>query len=56
LTFRDFLRQNLDAESEYAALKLRLGGQFRHDREAYTDTKSPFIQKILERAQSQSQS
>jgi GrpB-like predicted nucleotidyltransferase (UPF0157 family) len=55
LTFRDFLRQNPDAASEYAALKLRLAGQFGQDREAYTDSKGPFIQKILERARSQSQ-
>jgi GrpB-like predicted nucleotidyltransferase (UPF0157 family) len=46
-TFRDYLRSHPQAASEYAALKARLAEEHRFDREAYTDAKGPFIQRIL---------
>jgi GrpB-like predicted nucleotidyltransferase (UPF0157 family) len=49
LAFRDGLRANPEIAVEYAALKRRLAGQFRRDREAYTDAKSDFIRDVLSR-------
>lgn len=50
LTFRDCLRRDAVAATEYAALKMALAKQHEFDREAYTDAKGPFIQRILDRA------
>jgi GrpB-like predicted nucleotidyltransferase (UPF0157 family) len=50
LDFRDALRGSPALAAEYADLKTRLAGQFRHDREAYTQAKSPFVQLALSRA------
>jgi GrpB-like predicted nucleotidyltransferase (UPF0157 family) len=50
LAFRDYLRQSADARAEYAALKVSLAERHRFDREAYTDAKGPFIQRIVDRA------
>jgi GrpB-like predicted nucleotidyltransferase (UPF0157 family) len=47
LKFRDYLRSHPDAFNEYAALKQELAAKYRYDREAYTDQKGPFIQRIL---------
>ena len=47
LRFRDTLRQNPALAAEYAALKLRLAQQFRLDREAYTEAKTPFVLRVL---------
>lgn len=47
LRFRDALRQNPALAAEYAALKLRLAQQFRLDREAYTEAKTPFVHRVL---------
>lgn len=47
LAFRDALRNNPSLAMEYAGLKLRLATQFRWDREAYTDAKTPFIRRVL---------
>lgn len=49
LSFRDRLRQSAAVRAEYAALKLELARRFEHDREAYTDGKSPFIASVLGR-------
>jgi len=46
--FRDVLRAHPEVAAEYAALKLRLAAQYRHDREAYTRAKTDFIQKVLQ--------
>ena len=48
LAFRDALVREPDLAAEYAALKRRLADQFRFDREAYTDAKSPFVRRVLE--------
>jgi GrpB-like predicted nucleotidyltransferase (UPF0157 family) len=50
LAFRDYLRAHRDVASEYAELKRRLAEQYRFDRDAYTDAKSEFISRIVERA------
>lgn len=47
LRFRDALRQNPALAAEYAALKLRLAQLFRLDREAYTEAKTPFVDRVL---------
>jgi GrpB-like predicted nucleotidyltransferase (UPF0157 family) len=47
LAFRDYLRTHADVAMEYAALKRRLAEAHRLDREAYTDAKAPFVQRVL---------
>ncbi len=48
LAFRDALREDEALRCEYAKLKLQLASLFKHDREAYTEAKSPFILAVLE--------
>ncbi len=50
LLFRDFLRADQRAASDYVAIKRTLAQQYRHDGQAYTDAKAPFCWKIIERA------
>jgi len=50
ITFRDFLRNNEEAAREYARLKQQLAVKFRHDRLAYTNGKSEFVERILKTA------
>ncbi len=50
LAFRDYLRKSAEARTEYAALKELLVERFRLDREAYTDAKGAFVERIVERA------
>ena len=50
LAFRDYLRMHPDTATEYAALKLRLADAHRFDREAYTTAKTPFVQRVLDKA------
>jgi GrpB-like predicted nucleotidyltransferase (UPF0157 family) len=47
LAFRDRLRADRALAAEYAALKTALARRFRHDREAYTDAKGPFVARVL---------
>ena len=47
LAFRDRLRRDPDLASEYAELKSTLAAKFKLDREAYTDAKAPFVQRVL---------
>jgi GrpB-like predicted nucleotidyltransferase (UPF0157 family) len=47
LAFRDYLRREPAMAAEYAELKVELARQFEFDREAYTDAKGPFIQRVL---------
>ena len=47
IAFRDRLRADPALASEYARLKLELAERYRHDREAYTDAKAPFIRRVL---------
>jgi GrpB-like predicted nucleotidyltransferase (UPF0157 family) len=48
LAFRDLLRSDPDIREDYAALKLCLAEPFAGDREAYTDAKADFIQRVLQ--------
>ena len=50
LAFRDYLRTHPDVAMEYAALKRRLAEAHRFDREAYTNAKTPFVQRVLQNA------
>jgi GrpB-like predicted nucleotidyltransferase (UPF0157 family) len=50
IAFRDYLRARPDVALEYAELKSRLAEQHRFDREAYTEAKGPFVQRILREA------
>ena len=47
LAFRNALRGNPALAAEYSALKTRLAVEFRQDREAYTDAKTPFVERVL---------
>lgn len=47
LAFRDVLRTNAKVADEYATLKQELACRFEFDREAYTDAKLPFIERVL---------
>lgn len=48
LAFRDCLRSSPAVAAEYAELKQRLAAQYEFDREAYTDAKAPFVQRITQ--------
>jgi len=48
--FRDYLRTHREVAAEYEALKWRLAQEHRHDREAYTAAKRPFIVRISDLA------
>lgn len=50
LAFRDYLRAHDDVALEYAALKQRLAEVYRFDRDAYTDAKAPFVERVLNAA------
>lgn len=50
LYFRDYLMERPQTAKEYEALKLSLWKQFEHDRDAYTDAKTTFIQKWTDAA------
>ena len=52
LAFRDALRRNESLAAEYANLKKSLSESFRFDREAYTEAKVPFIERVLAEIQS----
>lgn len=47
LAFRNYLRENPWARDEYGVLKIKLANEFSDDRTAYTEHKTEFIQKIL---------
>ena len=50
IAFRDYLRTHPDVAAEYEALKWRLAAEFRFDREAYTQAKTPFIDAVTDTA------
>jgi len=45
--FRDYLLAHPEAAEEYVALKQELATQYPRDRDAYTEGKAPFIERIL---------
>jgi GrpB-like predicted nucleotidyltransferase (UPF0157 family) len=46
IAFREYLRAHSDVAAEYEALKRRLALEHHFDREAYTQAKHPFIDRI----------
>jgi GrpB-like predicted nucleotidyltransferase (UPF0157 family) len=46
LRFRDYLINHKETAKEYEALKLNLADRYRNDREAYTNSKTGFINNI----------
>jgi GrpB-like predicted nucleotidyltransferase (UPF0157 family) len=50
LRFRDYLRAHPDAANEYETLKRDLAAEHADDREAYTDEKTAFVERIVARA------
>lgn len=50
LAFRNALRASEALRTEYQELKYRLALQHRGDREAYTEGKSPFVQRVVHAA------
>lgn len=50
VAFRNWLRTHPDDRDRYAALERELAARHRHDRVAYTDAKSAFIDDIVDRA------
>lgn len=47
ILFRDILRANPDMAARYYELKKRLADEIGHDRQAYTDAKTSFIESVL---------
>lgn len=50
LLFRDYLKSSISVADEYSKLKKNLASLHKHDREAYTEAKTTFIKKALEKA------
>ena len=50
LYFRDYLRVHPDTAKAYGKLKTELQKKFEHDRDAYTDAKTKFIEEITKQA------
>jgi len=50
LLFRDYLRSHADAAAEYEALKRLLADRHTDDRQVYTDAKTAFVERTVERA------
>lgn len=48
LRLRDILRARPDLAREYEELKRELAERFTHDGAAYTEAKSPFIERVME--------
>lgn len=53
LYFRDYLREHADVAKEYGCLKLRLKEKFEHNRDAYTNSKSGFVQTYTQAARNE---
>jgi len=50
LAFRDWLRTHPETAAEYAALKYELAARYSDDREAYTDAKVEFVERVVAQA------
>lgn len=53
LYFRDYMNENPEIAEEYEILKLSLWKKFEHDRDAYTEAKSSFVEKYTKIAKEQ---
>ena len=49
LAFRDALRRDTALRDQYAALKRGLAQRFRHDRDAYSNAKTAFVDEVVGR-------
>ena len=47
LAFRDWLCTHPETAAEYTALKHELAARHRDDREAYTDAKETFVERVV---------
>jgi len=47
LLFRDALRADPELAAEYGTMKKTLAAQYRFDREAYTEAKTSFVEKVI---------
>lgn len=50
LYFRDYLQKYPEAARQYEGLKLLLKEKYEHNRDAYTDAKTEFVQKYSQKA------
>jgi GrpB-like predicted nucleotidyltransferase (UPF0157 family) len=50
LAFREYLRAHPDVAAEYESLKQELANKHPNDRDAYTEQKGTFIERVLEEA------
>ena len=50
ILFRDYLNAHPDIAKEYEKLKLQIKKKFEHNRDAYTDAKTDFVQKYTDLA------
>jgi GrpB-like predicted nucleotidyltransferase (UPF0157 family) len=50
VAFREYLRSNPEVAGEYERLKRELADRFPDDRDAYTERKSEFVERVLARA------
>ena len=50
LYFRDYLKERLDVAKQYEELKLNLWKKYEHNRDAYTNAKTEFVNKYTQKA------
>jgi GrpB-like predicted nucleotidyltransferase (UPF0157 family) len=50
ILFRDYLIAHSEAANEYESLKIKLAEEFANEREQYTEGKTQFVNRILEKA------
>ena len=53
IIFRDYLTQHQEIATEYAELKIEAARRYPTDRQAYLDSKAPFIERVLRLARSE---
>lgn len=53
LYFRDYLKSHPDIAREYGELKVKLAGEYKNDRDGYTEKKTDFIKRITSLARNE---
>ena len=53
LYFRDYLLTHPETAAEYGRLKMKIKQKYEYHRDAYTDAKTDFIQKIVKLARTE---
>ena len=56
ILFREYMREHPQEAKQYSELKQKLFIKYGNDREKYTDSKSDFIENIIEKAKQKYQS